>query len=111
MSQGLQALVMSETDLLHDTSLSLGEGDVTTRLVLDELDLDLSALTATFLIIVIVIVSTSHGSSGALSASGISTVASQVITRRRMVETGVRIELISHDEFGWMWNGEQDCPE
>lgn len=34
------------TDLLHDAGLSLGEGDVTTRLVLDELDLDLSSLAA-----------------------------------------------------------------
>ena len=73
---------------------------MTTRLVLDELDLDLSALTAAFLIIVIVIVSTSHGSSGPLGASGISTVTSQIITRRRMVKTGVGVELISHGEFG-----------
>ena len=43
------------TYLLHDTSLALGEGDVTTRLVLDELDFDLPAL-ATWLVVVVVIV-------------------------------------------------------
>lgn len=32
-----------DTDLLHDSSLSLAEGDVTTTLVLDELDVNLSA--------------------------------------------------------------------
>ena len=107
----VEALVVWRTYLLHNTSLSLGEGDVTTRLVLDELDLDLSTLAGAFLIIVIIIVSTSHRSSSSLGASSISAVASQVVTGRRVVETGVRVELISHGDFGWMWNGVQHCPE
>ena len=44
------------TYLLHDTSLALGEGDVPTRLVLDELDLNLSSLAAGLVIIVVVVV-------------------------------------------------------
>jgi hypothetical protein len=44
-----------ETNLLHDARLPLGKCDVATRLVCDELDLNLSAL-ATGLIIVIIVV-------------------------------------------------------
>lgn len=42
--------------LLHDTGLSLGEGDVSPRLVLDELDLNLSSLPARLVIIIVVVV-------------------------------------------------------
>lgn len=42
--------------LLHDTSLAFGEGDMSTRLVCDELDLDLSALTTGLVIIIVVVV-------------------------------------------------------
>lgn len=47
------------THLLHDTRLPLGEGDVATRLILDELDLDLSAL-ATGLVVIVIIVIGAH---------------------------------------------------
>lgn len=47
---------MKHTDLLHDARLSLGEGNVSTRLVADELYFNLATLTAAFLIIVIFIV-------------------------------------------------------
>lgn len=43
------------TYLLHDTSLSLGEGDVSSALVLNELDINLPPLATTLLIVVIVI--------------------------------------------------------
>lgn len=89
---------MARADLLHDASLPLGEGDVTTRLVLDELDLDLSAFAATLLVVVIIIV-TSHGGSGSLDATGVGAVASELVARRWVVEPGVRVKLISHD--GW----------
>lgn len=46
----------SETNLLHDTSLALGEGDVATRFICDEFDFNLSSLSAGFIIIVIIIV-------------------------------------------------------
>lgn len=42
--------------LLHDTRLPLREGDVSTRLVLNELDLDLTALTARLVVVVIIVV-------------------------------------------------------
>jgi hypothetical protein len=46
----------TSTYLLHDAGLALGEGDVATRLILDELDLDLSALAAGLVIIIVVVV-------------------------------------------------------
>lgn len=46
----------STTYLLHDTGFALGEGDVPTRLVLDELDLNLPALAAGLVIVVVVVV-------------------------------------------------------
>ncbi len=45
-----------DTDLLHDTSLPLRESDVTTRLISDELDLNLSSLTSGLIIIIVVVV-------------------------------------------------------
>jgi hypothetical protein len=43
-------------DLLHDARLPLRESDVTTRLVLNEFDLNLSPLAATLFIIVVVVI-------------------------------------------------------
>lgn len=42
--------------LLHDTSLALRESNVSTRLVCDELDLDLSALASGLVIVIIIVV-------------------------------------------------------
>jgi hypothetical protein len=44
------------TNLLHDASFPLGECDVATRLVADELDLNLATLATTLLIVVVVII-------------------------------------------------------
>ncbi len=44
------------TDLLHDTGLSLGEGDMTARLVRNELDLNLSSLTTGLIIVIVIVV-------------------------------------------------------
>ena len=44
------------TYLLHNSSLALGESDVSTRLVLDELDFNLSSLATGLVIVVVVIV-------------------------------------------------------
>ena len=60
------ATATATTYLLHDTRLALGEGDVATRLVLDELDLNLAALTARLVIIVVVVVG-GGSSAGALA--------------------------------------------
>lgn len=45
-----------EAYLLHNSSLTLGKRDVATRLVADELDLNLATLTAALLVIVVVVV-------------------------------------------------------
>jgi len=58
--------------LLHDTGLPLGECDMATRLVSDELDLDLSSLTSGLIIIVVVVVRRR----GSLAFDAASTVAS-----------------------------------
>ena len=44
------------TYLLHDTSLALGESDVPSGFVLDELDVDLSAFATLAIIVVIIVV-------------------------------------------------------
>lgn len=53
-------------DLLHDAGLALGEGDVTTRFVLNELDFDLPSL-ATGLVVIVVVVVGGSGVRGALA--------------------------------------------
>jgi hypothetical protein len=47
--------------LLHDTSFALREGDVPTRLVLNELDLDLAPLAARLVVVVVVVVGSGRG--------------------------------------------------
>ena len=44
------------TYLLHDTSLALGESNMATRLILDELDLNLPALAARLVVVIVVVV-------------------------------------------------------
>lgn len=44
------------TNLLHDTSFPLGESDVPTRLVADELDLNLATLTTALIIVVFIVI-------------------------------------------------------
>ena len=82
--------------LLHDASFSLGEGDVSTGLVLDELDLNLSALSSAFLIVIVIIV-TCHGRSRSLGASGVDAIASQIVSGRRVVEASRGVEVVRHD--------------
>lgn len=72
--------VSDATHLLHDTSLSLGERNVPTRLILNKLDLDLATLTAGLVIIVIFIVG---AQTIALGTTTISAVAGEVIVTRR----------------------------
>ncbi len=81
-------------DLLHDARLPLRESDVTTRLVLNEFDLNLSPLAATLFIIVVVIIACCRHSR-ALCASRLESVAGEVVAGRRVVE-GVRIGDVGH---------------
>jgi len=46
----------SHTYLLHDAGFALGESNVATRLILDELDLDLSTFASGLVVIIIVVV-------------------------------------------------------
>ena len=67
---------------------------MTTRLVLDEFDLDLSPLTATLLIIIVVVVACLRHS-GTLRASRLEPIAGEIVARRRVVE-GIRIGDVGH---------------
>jgi hypothetical protein len=59
------------TCLLHDAGLALGEGDVATRLVLDELDFDLPSLATGLVLIVVVVVHVFVGPGALDAAAGI----------------------------------------
>lgn len=48
-----------KTYLLHDTSFALGKGNMPTRLVLDELDFNLSSLAAGLIVVVVIVVGSS----------------------------------------------------
>lgn len=51
-----RAIEDDATNLLHDTRLALRESDMATRLIGDELDLDLSSLASWLVIIIVVVV-------------------------------------------------------
>lgn len=77
--------------LLHDARLALGEGDVPTRLVLNELDIDLPSLAAWFVVVIVVVVG---GGTDArpLEASVFSALCAVAVTgRNRVVVTGGRL--------------------
>ena len=87
------------TDLLHDAGLALGESDVTTRLVLDELDLNLSPL-ATWLVVVVVIVVGGGARSLCRSLSAVA-VADRVIVGGRRRVLVVLCDFAGHDGDWW----------
>jgi len=60
----------TRTYLLHDAGLALGKGNVTTRLVLDEFDLNLAALAAGLVVVVVVIVGSRARTLGAAVVDG-----------------------------------------
>ena len=88
-----------QTYLLHDTGLALGKGDVTTRLVLDELDLNLSSLAAGLVVVVVIVVGSSAGALDAavLHAEGAIAV---------VVDRGRRVLVVLGDFAGH--GGERD---
>lgn len=84
------------TNLLHDTSLSFGESDVTTRLVLDELDFDLSPLAARLVVVVVIVVG-GCGIGGALSLDASLFGRNAVVVGGRGISLILRIgDLICH---------------
>ena len=83
-----------ESDLFHDASFPLGESNVTTRFILDELDLNFSPLTAALFIILIIIVSCCRHSR-TLCAPRLEPVAGEVVARGGVIE-GIRIGNVGH---------------
>jgi hypothetical protein len=73
------------THLLHDTRLPLGEGNVATRLILDELDLNLSALATGLVLIIVIVVGTHARALGTAVVWGSVTGLLQVVLGRRWV--------------------------
>lgn len=73
------------TYLLHNTGLPLGKGDVTTRLVLNKLDLDLAALTAGLVVVVIVVLSAHAAALGAAGVSAVAGLLEVVVAWRKLL--------------------------
>jgi len=88
-----------ETHLLHNAGLTLREGDVSTRLVLDKLDLNLSPLTTWLVIVVVIIISGSGRGARTLDASVLSSIA-QVILVGRGASRVLVSDFRSHDAEG-----------
>ena len=79
---------------------------MTTRLVLDEFDLDLSSFTASLLIIVVVIIACLRHSR-TLCAARVEPVAGQVVTRGRVIK-GIRIGDVGHGDKGLVFDEGMD---
>lgn len=71
-----------------------------TGLVLNELDLNLSAFSSPLLVIIVVIVSC-HGCSWSFGSSGVDTIASEVVAGRGVVKAARRIGDVCHVVFLW----------
>jgi hypothetical protein len=84
------------TDLLHDSSFTLGEGDVPTRLVLDELDLDLATLATGLVIIVVVVV----GGAGSLALDAAVLYLEAIAIANRVIVAWRRISVVFGDFAG-----------
>lgn len=82
--------VRNGTYLLHNTSLPLGKGDVTTRLILDELNLDLAALTARLVIVVVVVLGANAAALGTAGVSAVARLLQVVVVRRELLLTNRR---------------------
>jgi hypothetical protein len=85
------------TDLLHDAGLSLGESNVSSGFVLDELDLNLASLAASLLIVVVIVISCGSGDTRTLCAAAVA-ITSRVVDGRTVVELR-RISNVGHIEL------------
>lgn len=88
-------IATGSTYLLHDTGLSLGEGDVATRLILDELDFDLAALTARLVVIIIVVLGAHAVALGAAGVAVARLLQVIVLARGELVIDGSHV---GHDD-------------
>jgi hypothetical protein len=96
------------TYLLHDAGLSLGEGNVTTRLVLDELDLDLSSLAARLVVVVVIVVG-GRSVGGALSLDASLFRGNAVVVGRWRVAILWICDLVCHCGYRVVGTGEDAC--
>lgn len=90
-------------NLFHYTSLPFGEGDVTARLVLDELDVDFPSL-ATRLVIVIIIIVGGGGNAWTFDASSVAVA----IAGQRVVSPGAILS-VGILNVGHVATGEMGC--
>jgi hypothetical protein len=75
------------TDLLHDSRFALREGDMSARLILDELDLDLASFTTRLVVVVVVVVDRAGSlalGAAVLSLDAIAITNGVVVARRRI---------------------------
>ena len=97
---GSARLGTATTYLLHDTSLPLREGDVPTRLVLDELDLNLPALAPGLLVIVVVVIGGGTRAFGAPVGIAGTQSAIVAIANSVVVDRGRRVLVVVGDFRG-----------
>ena len=83
--------------LFHDSSLALGEGDVATRLVCDELDLNLAALAAGLVVVVVLVVGS--GAWALCAAVGIADI-ELAVAGAVVVDRGRRVLVVVGDFRG-----------
>jgi len=93
---------MAATNLLHDTSFALGEGDVATRLVADELDLNLATLAAALFVVVVIVVGRARAR--ALDATALCGGIVAIADRMRLVEFGGRRLVVLVGDVGHFWS-------
>lgn len=93
-----RANAMCATHLLHDAGLALREGDVTTRLVLDELDFDLPPLATGLVVVVVLLLHLVVGARSLDTAAGIAS--SVAIARDLVVVAGRRVLVVLGDLGG-----------
>jgi hypothetical protein len=89
------ALWLPAAYLLHDSGFALGKGNVSTRLIADELDLNLASLAAALLVIVIVVVGTR---TLALDAAGLGGDGISIAVR--LVQVGGRCLIVLVGDVG-----------
>ena len=101
------AMRAATTYLFHDAGLALRKGNMSTRLVLDELDFNLSALAARLVRVVIAVI---LGLAGALNAAVRIALEGAIVAIGVVVDRGRRVLVVFGDFrghsgrcwFGWL---------
>ena len=93
--------------LLHDASLSLREGDVATRLVLDELDINLSSFATGLVIVIVIIVAGGGADPRALDAAILGGLAA-IAGVEGIVDSRGRLRVVGFGDFAHDVDGFDD---